>query len=201
MTKRVVLLNLSPCVAIFGSARVTDEHPHYKAAEELGHRLSNSYISVATGGGPGIMEAANKGAFRGSASSVGFKINLPFESSTEPEQYHHITVRQELFHYRQTALIENASAYAAFTGGAGTEFEVYNVLTLMQCGFLPRSEIQLYGSDVWRAFDERMHDMAERGMISTEDLKLYSITNDIEEMYRKLKTISRRDKIHNRIDN
>lgn len=200
MSKRVVLLNLSPCVAIFGSARLEPDHPHYIAAEELGYRLSNSFISVATGGGPGIMEAANKGAHRGNATSVGFKIYLPFENDRDVEKYHHITVRQELFQYRQTALIENASAYAAFMGGIGSEFEIYNVMTLMQCGFLPRSEIQLFGSKVWKNFDTRLKTFAKEGMISQEDLELYNITDDVDEMYTKLKEISRRDKI-NTIDN
>lgn len=200
MSKRVVLVNLSPCVAIFGSARLKQDHPHCVAAEQLSKRLSDSFISVATGGGPGVMEAANKGAYQGNATSVGFKIYLPFESDRDVEQYHHITVRQELFQYRQTALIENASGYAAFMGGIGTEFEVYNVMTLMQCGFLPRSEIQLYGYDAWDMFDKRMKKFVEDGMISEDDLKLYNITEDVDQMFKNLKVISRRDKI-NTIDN
>lgn len=191
MTERVVKLNLKPCVAVFGSARVTEDHPHYIAACDLGRRLSDGYISVATGGGPGIMEAANRGAFDGNGTSVGFRINLPFEVTSEPERYHHITIRQDLFHYRQTALIENADAYAAFCGGAGTEFEIYNVITLMQCGFLNKSEIQLYGTDAWCTFDARMKQLAETEMISPEDLSLYHITDDLDEMYHNLKKQSR----------
>ena len=187
MTQRVIKLDLDPCVAIFGSARVDEEHPHYVAARTLGHRLSLGYISVATGGGPGIMEAANRGAFLGNATSVGFKIKLPFEDKASTEDYHHITLRQDNFHFRQTTLIENAQAYAAFIGGAGTEFEIYNVLTLMQCGFLPKSVIQLYGTDVWKLFDKRMKQMARLGTISEDDLKLYNITNDLTEMYEGLK--------------
>ena len=188
MTARVVNLDLGPCVAIFGSARIDESHPHYQAAMELGERLSNGYISVATGGGPGIMEAANRGAFRGKATSVGFKIKLPFEDKASTEEYHHITLRQDQFHYRQTTLIENAQAYAAFWGGCGTEFEIYNVITLMQTGYLPRKAIQLYDPDVWKGFDARMREMAEMGTISQDDLKLYRLVDDIDTMYYNLKS-------------
>lgn len=185
---QVYQLGLNPAVAIFGSARLEEDHPHYQAAYELAKRLSTSHISVCTGGGPGIMEAANKGAMEGHATSVGFKIQLPFEDKPSTEAYHHITFRQDRFHYRQTALIENAQAYAAFLGGAGTEFEVFNVITLMQCGFLKRSTILLYDTDVWYFLEKRMQDMATLGTINEEDLKLIHLTDDLDEMYERLKS-------------
>ena len=191
MSNQVIRLQLDPAVAIFGSARIKEDHKHFEKAYELSRRLSNGYISVLTGGGPGIMHACNKGAFEGNATSVGFKIKLPFEDDPSVEDYQHITLRQDHFHFRQTTLIENAQAYAAFIGGAGTEFEIYNVMTLMQCGFLPRSTIQLYDSKVWETFDERMRTMAELGTISREDLGMYHITDDVDEMYRHLKEIVR----------
>ena len=188
MAERVIKLDLGPAVAIFGSARVEEDHPHYQAAMKLAKRLSDGFISVCSGGGPGIMEAANRGAFRGKATSVGFKIKLPFEDKASTEEYHHITLRQDQFHYRQTTLIENAQAYAAFWGGCGTEFEIYNVITLMQTGYLPRKAIQLYDPDVWKGFDARMREMAEMGTISQDDLKLYRLVDDIDTMYYNLKS-------------
>lgn len=187
MAERIIRLDLGPAVAIFGSARVEEDHPHYQAAMKLAKRLSDGFISVCSGGGPGIMEAANRGAYGGNATSVGFKIKLPFEDKRSTEDYHHITIRQDQFHYRQTTLIENAQSYAAFIGGAGTEFEIYNVITLMQTGYLPRSKIVLYGSSIWRDFDKRMRGLAKLGTISKDDLDLYVITDDLEEAYEILK--------------
>mgnify|MGYP000347882516 CR=1 FL=1 len=182
------LARIGPCVSIFGSARTKTDDPYYKLAEEVAFKLTQNGFGVITGGGPGIMEAANRGAFRGKATSVGFKIKLPFEDKASTEEYHHITLRQDQFHYRQTTLIENAQAYAAFWGGCGTEFEIYNVITLMQTGYLPRKAIQLYDPDVWKGFDARMREMAEMGTISQDDLKLYRLVDDIDTMYYNLKS-------------
>jgi uncharacterized protein (TIGR00730 family) len=185
---KVVNLSLGPTVAIFGSARVNEEDHDYQAAMMLAERLSRGYISVITGGGPGIMEAANRGCKKGeNGTSVGFKIKLPFEDKDSTEDYHDITLRQDQFHFRQTALIENAQGYAAFVGGCGTDFEIFNVFTLMQTGYIPRSEIVLYGTDTWATFEKRLQYMKERGTISPEDISLFRITDDLEEMYQCLK--------------
>lgn len=192
MLKKVPLINMSPACAIFGSARLKEDHPHYIAAMEIAKKLSNNYISIMTGGGPGIMEAANKGAFAGRATSIGFRINLPYECSTEPERYHHITFRQDHFHFRQTALIENADAFIAMMGGVGTEFEVHNVITLMQTDFLERKPVYLYDSKVWKTFEKRFEYFIKEGLVSPEDRELFVICDDIDELVEGVMSICKK---------
>lgn len=189
---KIHLLNLEPAVAVFGSARISVDHHHYIAAHDICKQLSKSGINVLTGGGPGIMEAANKGAYEGgNGISVGFKIEIPkYEEDLSVERWHHITVRNDLFHFRQTALIENADRYMAFAGGVGTEFEIYNVITLMQTGFLPRSTICLFGSKQWKTFDARMKEMAKFNLVTEEDLGLYKIVNTYHEAIETLDLIN-----------
>lgn len=189
---KVHLLNLDgESVAVFGSARIKNDNVHFHAAYNFGKRMSDLGYNILTGGGPGIMLAANKGCFDGkNGTSVGFKIQLDggFEDTDIGDKYHHITLRNEFFHFRQTALIENADHYVAFCGGVGTEFEILNVLTLMQCNHIPRGKVYLYDTSHWDGFMKRLRYLANVNLINKNDLDLVHVTNDYFEIVNLINT-------------
>jgi len=177
-----------PAVAIFGSARLTEDHPVYEEAAYLAERLARKGIHVLTGGGPGLMEAANRGAHRanGEGKSYGIRIQIPHESTDDSLMYHHETVDFEKFYARQSTLIYNAQGHVAMVGGVGTAFEVLEVLTLMQTGFMPKNPILLYDWDYWQPLYDMVVNMIEEGTVSPEDIKLLQLTNDVDEIADRL---------------
>lgn len=180
---KLVNLKLKRLCAVFGSARVDQDDDHCKAATEISEALSSNGVNIITGGGPGIMLAANRGARMGvNGQSIGFRILLPFENENAHKEWQDVTKDFDHFHFRQTSIIKNASSFIAFKGGCGTMFEIFNALTLMQVGHLPRVPIQLYGKTMWKSLDSTMKRLAREKLIAKDDLELYNITDKPSEI-------------------
>lgn len=167
---------------IFGSARLSDTHPYYEAAYELAYKLAGRGYAVVTGGGHGIMGAANHGALDAGGASIGFNIRLPHEQNlnswtTESLSFSH-------FAPRKIVMTLFADAYIYFPGGFGTLDELTEIITLVQTGKTAKAPIILYGSDHWKAFDEfvKNHLAGDLNMISDGDEQIYTITDDIEQI-------------------
>jgi hypothetical protein len=171
------LKNINPAVSIFGSARTSPDHPYYKLTEEIARSLSDAGFSVITGGGPGIMEAGNKGAFNGKSPSVGLNIQLPHEQHTNAYQDVSQTFRH--FFARKVMFVKFASAYVVLPGGFGTMDELMEALTLVQTGKSRKIPIILVHEPFWRGLlDWFKNVMVTEGMISAEDMDLIQIINE-----------------------
>lgn len=171
------LAGISPSVSIFGSARFKPEHPYYQLTETLAYKLSEVGFSVVSGGGPGIMEAANKGAFRGKSKSIGLNIILPHEQGGNPHQ--DISLNYRHFFSRKVMFVKYASAYVVMPGGFGTLDELAEVLTLIQTGKSRRFPIILMGSRFWEPLiDWFKNTLVEEGTISPKDLDLFQIIDE-----------------------
>lgn len=176
------LAELRRTVTFFGSARLGEDHPYYQTARELSRRVAEHGYTVVTGGGPGIMEAANRGATEGGGMSVGLNIRLPFEEKAN--LYVKQSISFNYFFTRKTMLDYSALAYVFFPGGVGTCDELFTVLTLIQTGKMepPAPPIILIGEDFWAPLDAWMRaTMLERHhTIAAKDLNLYQITDDLD---------------------
>lgn len=171
------LQSIQPAVSIFGSARTPKDHPYYTLTESIARLLSDSGFSVISGGGPGIMEAANKGAFYGKSPSVGLNIQLPFEQSGNPYQDVSQTFRH--FYARKVMFAKYASAFVAMPGGFGTLDELMEVLTLVQTGKSRKIPIILVHSGFWGGMIDWFKDvlLAEK-MISPDDMHLMQVIDE-----------------------
>jgi uncharacterized protein (TIGR00730 family) len=169
-----------PAVTIFGSARVSPEHPAYVGALETGRRFGELGWAVVTGGGGGVMEAANRGAKEGGGLSVGFNIELPHEQ--RPNDYLDIEYTFAHFYARKVCFVKPSEGFVIFPGGFGTLDEMYEALTLIQTGKVLHFPVVLVGSDYWRDLLAWVGDepLAER-LISPEDLELLSLVDEPEE--------------------
>lgn len=175
------LATISPSVSIFGSARTKPDHPYYQLTEDLAYKLSESGFSVVSGGGPGIMEAANKGAYRGKSKSVGLNILLPFEQTGNP--YQDISLNYRHFFSRKVMFVKYASAYVVMPGGFGTLDELAEILTLIQTGKSRRFPIILMVSEFWQPLIEWFKNtLVIEGTISPDDLDLFQILDDPDEV-------------------
>ncbi|RTZ71540.1 MAG: TIGR00730 family Rossman fold protein [Gammaproteobacteria bacterium] len=175
------LSRIRPAVSIFGSARTPVDHPWYAKAEEVARLLSEAGFSVISGGGPGIMEAANKGAFEGPSPSVGLNIVLPHEQAANPYQDLAITYRH--FFARKVMFIKYAAAYVVLPGGFGTLDELAECLTLVQTGKGRRIPIILVERDFWQGMLEWFRDtLAKAGTIDEADLELMQLCDEPEEI-------------------
>jgi uncharacterized protein (TIGR00730 family) len=173
------LRDIHPAVSIFGSARTPHDHPYYKLAEEISRLLSDAGFSVISGGGPGIMEAANKGAFYGKSPSVGLNIQLPHEQHDNP--YQNISQTFQHFFTRKVMFVKFASAYVVMPGGFGTLDELMEALTLVQTGKTRRMPIILVGSKFWGGMLEWFKtSLLDEKMISPNDLDLINIIDEPE---------------------
>ncbi len=171
------LAELRPAVSIFGSARIRPGEFWYERTVEVARLLSDSGFAVISGGGPGIMEAANKGAFEGKSASVGLNIQLPFESSGNPYQDISVTFRH--FFARKVAFAKYASAFIATPGGFGTLDELMEVLTLIQTRMGRRIPVILMGSAFWKGLlDWIRSTLVAEGMISAEDIDLIRVIDE-----------------------
>lgn len=171
------LQGISPAVSIFGSARTPRNHPYYKKAEEIARLLSDAGFSVLSGGGPGIMEAANKGAFYGKSPSVGLNIVLPHEQ--KPNDYQDLGLRFNHFFSRKVMFVKHAIAYVVMPGGFGTLDEMFESLTLVQTGKSRMIPIILYSRDFWQGLLDWIHaKLVAEKMINKEDVNLIQITDD-----------------------
>lgn len=168
---------IQPAVSIFGSARTAPDHPYYHLTEEIARRLSDAGFSVISGGGPGIMEAANKGAFYGKSPSVGLNIQLPHEQHSNP--YQNISQTFRHFFARKVMFVKFASAYVVMPGGYGTLDELMEALTLVQTGKTRPIPIILVGSHFWGGMVEWFRNslLAEK-TINQEDLDLIQVIDE-----------------------
>ncbi len=168
-----------PCVSVFGSARFDKDHPYYKLTENLSGEIAKLGFTILTGGGPGIMEAANKGAKSVGGRSVGCNIILPFEQSHNP--YLDKWVDMDLFFVRKTMLVKYSYAFVIMPGGFGTLDEFFEALTLVQTGKIKRFPIILFCKDFHNKLMDYIDVMKEQKTISPEDLDLILHTDSIEE--------------------
>ncbi len=170
------LHELGPAVSIFGSARLPAESPYYKDAEVVARILSQAKFSVISGGGPSIMEAANKGAYQQGGQSVGLNIDLPFEQTPNSEQ--DISLSFRYFFVRKLMFVKYSMAYVVFPGGFGTLDEFFEALTLMQTKKIKHFPIILYGSDFWAGLLDWVKDqLLTLGCISEKDLDLFYVVD------------------------
>ncbi len=170
------LAAIRPSVSIFGSARTAAGEPLYTLAEEISRALSDAGFSVVSGGGPGIMEAANKGAFEGQSLSIGLNITLPNEEASNP--YQDLSLHFKHFFARKVMFVKYASAYVVLPGGFGTLDELAEILTLVQTGKTRRIPIILVGSTFWRGLLEWFKTtLVSAQTIDPEDLKLCQLVD------------------------
>jgi len=169
-----------PAVSIFGSARVAEDHPAYAEARDVARRLAEAGFAIVTGGGPGVMEAANRGAREGGGLSVGFNIELPHEQHSNP--YLDIDVTFSHFYARKTMFVKAAEGFVIFPGGFGTFDELFESLTLIQTGKVLHFPVVLFDSGYWSPMLDwvRSRTLAEE-MVSPEDLELLHVTDDAED--------------------
>jgi uncharacterized protein (TIGR00730 family) len=171
------LSELRPAVSIFGSARINPDNPYYALCVDISRRLSDEGFAVISGGGPGIMEAANKGAFEGLSSSVGLNIELPHEQSSNTWQDISLSFRH--FFARKVAFVKYADAYVVLPGGFGTLDELTEVLTLIQTGTSRRIPVILVGTAFWRGLlDWFRSQLVKDGMIEAKDMDLMQVIDE-----------------------
>src|SRR5690606_2358314 len=174
-------------VSVFGSARIQPDSPYYALAEALGSRLAKAGLTVIAGGGPGIMEAANKGAFEAGGKSVGLNINLPHETKNNRYQTHSLTF--DYFYSRKATFFMHSAAYIALPGGYGTLDELFEVMTLVQTRKVPPAPIILIGVEFWTG----LIDWIKKGplanhLISPQDINLLTLTDDLDLVMRNIET-------------
>ncbi len=171
-------------VSVFGSARIRSDSPYYALAESVGRHLAAAGMAVIAGGGPGLMEAANKGAFEAGGTSVGLNIRLPFETKDNRYQTHSLNF--DYFYSRKAPFFMHSAAYVALPGGLGTLDELFEVLTLLQTGKVPPAPVILMGTDFWAGLIDWMREQQlSRGLIRSADLyELMHLTHDLDEMMR-----------------
>ena len=171
------LSKIAPSVSIFGSSRLSEDHPYYKLTEKIARQLSDAGFTVVSGGGPGIMEAANKGAYAGKSPSVGLNISLPHEQAENP--YQDIALKFRHFFSRKVMFVKYASAYIVLPGGFGTLDELAEILTLVQTGKSRKIPIILVQSDFWQGLIEWLKDsMLKDNAISPEDINLFQVIDE-----------------------
>ncbi len=171
------LAHVGPAVAVFGSARLPEHNRYYQLARETAYWFAKAGLAVITGGGPGIMQAANQGAKEAGGLSIGCNIELPYEQKANPYLDVHIDFRY--FFVRKLMLVKYARAFVILPGGLGTIDELYEALTLIQTEKIHRFPVILMGSDYWQDLVKWMEDkMLGEGMIDPADLKLLQITDD-----------------------
>jgi uncharacterized protein (TIGR00730 family) len=177
---------VGPCVTVFGSARFDERHQYYKLAMDVGRRLARLGFTVMTGGGPGIMEGANRGAKEAGGMSVGCNIRLPHEQ--QPNPYLDRSVTCEHFFVRKVLLFKYSYAFIALPGGIGTMDELFEALTLIQTGKIDSFPIVLIGTEYWRSLGDLLRRMMTEAAVSPKDLTLMLVTDDLDEAMRHLET-------------
>jgi uncharacterized protein (TIGR00730 family) len=177
---------LQPCISVFGSARTKKDNPYYLEAEKVGQLLVQAGFGVMTGGGPGIMEAANKGAYEEEGgTSVGVGIELPFEASMNP--YINVGVENRYFFTRKVMFLKYSQGFVIFPGGLGTLDELFEALTLAQCGHNIKYPIVLFGKKYWEGLIDWMQNtLWTHGAISQKDFDLFRVVDTAEEAVEKI---------------
>lgn len=176
---------IQPAVSIYGSARTPHHHPMYALCETLSRQLSDAGFSVISGGGPGIMEAANKGAFYGKSPAVGLNIVLPHEQ--KPNTYQDLSVKFNHFFPRKVMFVKHAIAYVVMPGGFGTLDELFESLTLVQTGKTPNRPIILVGQSFWGGLIDWLREqLLGEGYISSHDMDLLQILDEPSDIVRTI---------------
>ncbi len=174
------LSRIDPAVTIFGSARSKPRNPYYKATVAMSKKLAKAGVPVITGGGPGIMEAANKGAAQGKGTSVGLNIELPFEQCGNP--YANLPINFHYFFSRKVCLVKYSLGFVYMPGGFGTLDELFEVVTLVQTHCIEKFPLILYGKKHWRGLLNWAKKTLEgNGYISPGDIELLTLTDDVDE--------------------
>ncbi len=177
------LAELGPAISVFGSARTRPEDPSYAVAEEAGRKLAEAGFAVITGGGPGVMEAANKGASEAGGVSVGLGIELPFESGLNP--WVDVGINFRYFFARKTMFVKYAQGFVVLPGGLGTFDELFEALTLVQTQKVTSFPVALLGVDYWQGMLDWLRDtVLADGKISASDLDMMILTDDVDEAVR-----------------
>jgi len=177
------MASIGPCVSIFGSARTVPGNPYYALAEEIAFKLTQNGYGVITGGGPGIMEAANKGAMRGDGVSVGLNIHLPFEQGANPYIDSDKLITFKHFFVRKVMFQKYAQGFIVLPGGFGTFDEFFESVTLIQTGKIGRFPIVLVGSDFWEGLVSWIEHVVqeEQKNISPEDIDLFTVVDSADD--------------------
>lgn len=182
------LASLPPAITIYGSARIRPDHPDYQFTERLARRLSDLGFAVLSGGGPGIMEAANKGAFAGKSPAVGLNIVLPHEQIPNP--YQDLSVTFQHFPPRKAMLVKHAFAFVVMMGGFGTLDELFETLTLVQTGKVSPRPVILVGSTFWQGLMDWMgKQLCERGLINPEDFDLIHLLDNEDDIIALIESV------------
>ncbi len=177
---------VGPCITVFGSARTKEDNPYYEKARNIGKKIAAMGFTTMTGGGPGIMEAANRGAFETGGMSVGCNIRLPFEQL--PNRYVQKSVTFEHFFVRKVMMMKYSYAFIIMPGGFGTMDELFETLTLVQTKTITQFPIVVFGKSFHDPFVKMIEEMAKEGSISKEDMALVLITDDENEAIEHIKT-------------
>jgi len=189
------MTRLGPSVSIFGSARLEPESPYYQLAIEVAQHIARRGFAIITGGGPGIMEAANRGAQAVNGNSCGLVIDLPFEAEPNPYIDTHFRLKFRYFFIRKVMFIRYAQGYVFLPGGLGTLDELFEALTLIQTKKIHPFPIYLMGKDYWDKMMTWLKDVVlQQGCISAEDLDMFHITDDPEEVANGIERHYRRDR-------
>lgn len=177
---------IDPCISIFGSARTKPEDPYYQLAVDIGRRCTEEGYGVITGGGPGIMEAGNKGASLNNGVSVGLNIDLPFEQSHNPYISPELNLNHRYFFVRKVMFVKYAQAFVVLPGGFGTLDELFEVLTLIQTKKITRVPVILVGTEFWKGMKDWIVEvmLGKANNISEKDLDLMPITDSPDEVLR-----------------
>ena len=174
------LAGIGPAVSVFGSARIGRSDPSYRVARRLARKLAKHGYAIITGGGPGIMEAANRGARDGGGVSVGCNIELPFEQGLN--EFVTLGMEFRYFFVRKTMFVKYAEAFCIFPGGFGTLDELFEALTLIQTGKVQHFPVVLFGTAYWKGMLNWMRATPlKEGKISPEDLTIFTVTDDVDE--------------------
>lgn len=176
---------VGPCITVFGSARFNEQHEYYQQARTVGYNLGEMGFSVMTGGGPGIMEAANRGAKESGTTSIGCNIKLPHEQKANP--WLDVTIDFEHFFVRKVMLVKYSLGFVIMPGGMGTLDELFETVTLIQTKKITNFPIVVMGTEYYRDIQELIEVMIERGTISEQDQRLLLFTDSVEEAMAHLK--------------
>jgi uncharacterized protein (TIGR00730 family) len=177
---------VGPCITVFGSARFKEDNYYYQVAREFGKRIAQTGFTTMTGGGPGIMEAANRGAFENNGKSVGCNIQLPFEQTPNP--YIQTGITFEHFFVRKTMMIKYSYAFIIMPGGFGTMDEFFETLTLVQTKMLAQFPIVLFGKEFYQELWDYMEFLFQQGTVSKGDLSLVLLTDSVEDAMKHINT-------------
>jgi uncharacterized protein (TIGR00730 family) len=178
--------DINPCVSIFGSARTDSNDPVYEKTVTIARKLAESGFNIITGGGPGIMEAGNKGAAEGGGKSIGLNIRLPMEQTFNT--FANLQIEFKYFFVRKVMFVKYAQAYIGMPGGFGTLDEIFEAITLIQTNRIRPFPVILVGSDFWNGLIDWIKDtLLKRALISEQDMELFMVIDDPDEVVKAIK--------------